>query len=189
VAFRLTMIAAAVLLALAPGAARAAEQGGPRIDHAWARATPGSARIGAAYFTIESPVDDRLIGLSSPVAGKAELHTHIEADGLMRMQAVEGGLAVAAHQQVELKPGGLLHVMLIDLNQKLKAGDHFPLILSFEKAGRRDVTVKVEPLGAMGPSPDVEMKHNVMLGNPGPDTSKDKAMPIDTNRPTGRPGL
>jgi copper(I)-binding protein len=123
------------------------------------------------------------------VAGKAELHTHIEEDGVTRMHAVERGLAVAANQQVELKPGGLLHVMLIDLNQKLKAGDHFPLILSFEKAGRRDVTVKVEPLGAMGPSPDVEMKHNVMLGNPGHDISKDKAVPIDTNRPTGRPGL
>ncbi len=123
----LTVIAAAVLLPLATVSTAGAEEGGPRIDHAWARATPGAATTGAAYFRIESPMDDRLIGLASPVAGKAELHTHIEENGVMQMREVEGGLAVPAHQEVELKPGGSLHVMLIDLNQKLKAGDSFPL--------------------------------------------------------------
>jgi copper(I)-binding protein len=154
---RLTMIAAALLLSVACMTARAADpaeptRAEPKIDRAWARATPGSARTGAAYFRVESPIDDRLIGLTSPVARKTELHTHIETNGVMRMQEVEGGLALPRDQVVELKPGTSLHVMLIDLNQKLKPGDSFPLTLTFEKAGRHDVTVKVEPLGAMGPS-------------------------------------
>jgi periplasmic copper chaperone A len=149
---RLTMLAAAVLLPFATMSAGVADDGGPKVDHAWARATPGAARTGAVYFRIESPTDDRLIGLASPVAAKAELHTHLEENGVMQMREVEGGLAVPAGQEVELKPGGLLHVMLIDLNQKLKAGDSFPLTVTFEKAGSRDVTVKVERLGAMGPS-------------------------------------
>src|ERR1700722_10546176 len=153
VMLRLTTIAAAVLLlSCATMRAGVAADDGPTIDHAWARATPGAARTGAVYFTIESPIDDRLIRLASPVAGKAELHTHLEENGVMRMREVEGGLAVPAGQEVELKPGGLLHVMLIELNQKLKAGDSFPLTLIFQKAGSRDVTVKVERLGAMGPS-------------------------------------
>ena len=67
--------------------------------------------------------------------------------------------ALPACQVVELKPGGPLHVMLIELNQKLKAGDSFPLTLTFAKAGKRDVTVKVERLGAMGPSDDGDMNH------------------------------
>ena len=149
---RLTMLAAAVLLPFATMNAGVADDGGPKVDHAWARATPGAARTGAVYFRIESPTDDRLIGLASPVAAKAELHTHLEENGVMQMREVEGGLAVPAGQEVELKPGGLLHVMLIDLNRKLKAGDSFPLTLTFEKAGSRDVTVTVERLGAMGPS-------------------------------------
>jgi periplasmic copper chaperone A len=155
VMLRLTMIAAAaLLLPFATMSAGVADDGGVRIDQAWARATPGAARTGAVYFRIESPTADRLIGLASPVAAKAELHTHLEANGVMQMREVQGGLAVPAGQAIELKPGGPLHVMLIDLNQKLKAGDSFPLTVTFEKAGTRGVTVKVERLGAMGPTDD-----------------------------------
>ena len=145
---RQMMIVSAALLQLATMSAWAADNGGPTIDRAWARATPGSATTGAVYFRIESPIDDRLIGVASPVARKAELHTHVEENGLLLMHEVEGGLAVPAGQTVELKSGGLLHVMLIDLKQKLKAGDSFPLTVTFEKAGPRGVTVKVERLGA-----------------------------------------
>ena len=122
VILRLMMIVSAALLPLGAVGAGAADNGGPTIDRAWARATPGSATTGAVYFRIELPIDDRLIGVASPVARKAELHTHIEENGLMLMREVEGGLAVPAGQTVELKSGGLLHVMLIDLKQKLKAG-------------------------------------------------------------------
>jgi copper(I)-binding protein len=184
VTYRLTMLAGAVLLPFLVLDAGAAEPLGPRIDRAWARATPGSARTGAAYFSIKSPIDDRLIGLASPVARKAELHTHIERDGVMRMQAVEGGLAVAANQELELKPGGLLHVMLIDLNRKLQAGDRFQLVLTFEQAGPREVTVKVEPLGAMGPSDDAGIKPNVMHDG----TSSNQATLSDGNPSSERRG-
>jgi copper(I)-binding protein len=186
---RLAMLAAAMLLPFVTTTSGAAEPAGPGIDRAWARATPGSARTGAAYFTIESPIDDRLIGLASPVARKAELHTHVEENGMMQMHEVTGGLAVAANQPLELKPGGLLHVMLIDLNQKLKAGDRFPLVLTFEKAGPRVVTVKVEPLGAMGPSDDAGLKHDVKHGDAERGASTDKMAPLDGNHSAGRPGL
>jgi protein SCO1/2 len=154
---RLTIIAAAVLIPFATMSPARAEEDGPKIDHAWARATPGAARTAAAYFRIESPTDDRLIGLASPVAGKAELHTHLDENGVMQMRVVEGGLAVPAGRKIELKPGGLLHVMLMDLKQPLKAGDSFPLTLTFEKAGARDTTVKVERLGAMGLMDDADI--------------------------------
>ena len=148
VILRLMMIVSVALLPLAAIGAGAADNDGPTIDRAWARATPGAATTGAVYFQIESPIDDRLIGVASPVARKAELHTHVEENGLMLMREVEGGLPVPAGQKLELKSGGLLHVMLIDLKQKLKAGDSFPLTVTFEKAGPRTVIVKVERLGA-----------------------------------------
>ena len=157
---RLAMIAAALLLSLANMHAGAAEETGPKIDQAWARATPGAARTGAAYFRIRSSIDDRLIGLATPVAGKAELHSHLEENGIMQMRTVEGGVAVLAAQALDLKPGGPLHVMLIDLKQSLKVGDSFPLTLTFEKAGPRDVTVRVERLGAMGSTEGIDMNHS-----------------------------
>ena len=53
-------------------------------------------------------------------------------------------------QPVTLKPGGA-HIMLMGLNQPLQAGQSFPLTLTFEKAGQREVSVAVEKPGAMGP--------------------------------------
>jgi copper(I)-binding protein len=148
VILRLMMIVSVAFLPLATIGAGATANDGPTINRAWARATPGAATTGAVYFQIESPIDDRLIGVASPVARKAELHTHVEENGLMLMREVEGGLPVPAGQKLELKSGGPLHVMLIDLTQKLKAGDTFPLTVTFEKAGPRIVIVKVERLGA-----------------------------------------
>ena len=128
---RLMMIVSVAFLPLATIGAGATANDGPTINRAWARATPGAATTGA-----------------SPVARKAELHTHVEENGLMLMREVEGGLPVPAGQKLELKSGGPLHVMLIDLNQKLKVGDSFPLTVTFEKAAPRTVIVKVERLGA-----------------------------------------
>lgn len=145
---RLMMLVYAVLAPIALAGATRADPSQLTVDRAWARATPGSATTGAVYFRIESPTDDRLISVASPVARKAEVHTHIEENGMMVMHEVEGGLAIPAGQTVELKSGGLLHVMLIDLKQKLAVGEMFPLVVTFEKAGPRTVMVKVERLGA-----------------------------------------
>jgi protein SCO1 len=168
--FRLTLVAFAIRLSLATAAAIAQDRG-PMVDQAWARATLGAVKVGAAYIRIISPVDDRLISLATPVAGKVELHTHVQQDGVMRMQAVEGGLVLRANQIVQLRPGGPMHIMLIDLNRTLTAGESFPLTLGFEKAGSREVTVKVERLGAMGPtaSPPASpapRQANLMIGGP-----------------------
>jgi copper(I)-binding protein len=126
-----------------------AQTGQVELKDAWARATPGKAENGAAYLTIVSPAADRLVSVATPVAKKAELHTMTTEGGVMKMRPL-AGVDVPAGQLVTLKPGGA-HIMLMGLNQPLQAGQSFPLTLSFEKAGQREVTVKVEKPGAMGP--------------------------------------
>jgi hypothetical protein len=79
--------------------------------------------------------------------------------------------------------------MLIDLNQKPQAGDSFPLTLTFEKAGPRDVTVKVEPLGAMGPSDGADVTHNGTRGAADQNRLPRKAMSRDGSHSTQEPGL
>jgi copper(I)-binding protein len=115
------------------------------IDHPFARATPGGARNGGVYLSVENRGGqvDRLVGVSTPVA-HAELHQMSMDGGVMRMRAVDG---------VEVKPGGRLilqpggyHVMLMDLKRPLQAGDSFPLTLAFEKAGSIEVKVVVESI-------------------------------------------
>jgi copper(I)-binding protein len=129
--------------------AAVAQTGQVELKDAWARATPGKAENGAAYLTIVSPGADRLVSVSTPVAKKAELHTMTTEGGVMKMRPL-AGVDVPAGQPVTLKPGGA-HIMLMGLNQPLQAGQSFPLTLSFEKAGQREVTAAIEKPGAMGP--------------------------------------
>lgn len=114
------------------------------IDHPWSRALPPVAKTGAAYLTIENHGEraDRLLGVSTPVAGHAEMHEHIHKDGLMKMQQVET-MALPAGDKVSFKPGSY-HIMLFNLKQPLVAGERFPLTLQFEQAGELEVEVAVE---------------------------------------------
>jgi periplasmic copper chaperone A len=118
------------------------------VQHAWARASTGTT--GATYFSIlnRGAAPDRLIAIRTPVAEKAEVHEDKMENGIMKMRPV-GPLAIEPGQSATLRPGAN-HVMLIGLKHPLKHGDHFPLTLSFEKAGDVQVMVQVERAGAMG---------------------------------------
>jgi periplasmic copper chaperone A len=137
------------LAVLLLNAAAAAQTGPIEVKNAWARATPGKAETGAAYLTIESAAPDRLTGVSTPVAGKAEVHEMTMQGGVMKMRPL-GPVDLPAGHAVVLKPGGT-HIMLTGLKQPLRVGESFPLTLDFEKAGKREVTVTIEKAGAMGP--------------------------------------
>src|SRR3546814_5318814 len=80
--------------------------------------------------------DDKLIKAASPVAEHVEIHEHVMDGNAMRMRPVDG-VPLPAGGMAELQPGGY-HVMLIGLKHALKQGEHFPLTLTFEKAGRSE---------------------------------------------------
>jgi periplasmic copper chaperone A len=120
------------------------------VENAWARATPGGATTGAVYLTLvnHGADADRLVGVETPVADRAQLHAESIDDGVMKMRPLA---------EAEVKPGvttalrpGTTHVMLMGLKQPLKEGETFPLTLDFAKAGKQDVQVKVAKAGAMG---------------------------------------
>jgi copper(I)-binding protein len=118
--------------------------GALRVDQPWSRALPPNAPAGAAYFVIQnSGTDaDTLVSLSTPVADKAELHTHVMNGEVMKMQKVES-VEVPAGGDAIFAPGGN-HVMLFGLKKPLVAGESFPLTLVFQNAGAVDVEVKIE---------------------------------------------
>jgi periplasmic copper chaperone A len=122
------------------------------IDHPFSRATPPGAKSGGAFFVVQNAgtTPDRLVHAASPVAGAVELHQMAVDGGVMKMRAAQA-LGIGAGGKLELKPGGY-HLMLVDLKQPLKAGDTFPLTLTFERAGTIEVSVEVEAMGATHPS-------------------------------------
>lgn len=141
---RLPSFVTAGLFALLPFSAMAQDH--PEAIHVHDAYARLSAQSGAVFFMIHNntETDDRLIGVSTDVAEKAELHTHIEsADGVMQMTQIEGGIALPSGEMHELARGGD-HVMLMGLTRALKDGDIFALTLTFEKAGAVQIQATVD---------------------------------------------
>lgn len=146
-----TIVMALAWVALLGGVASAHEfkAGSVTIEHPWAR--PAASGNAAAYFGMANggATADRLVGISSPAAAKAELHAStVDAQGVASMHQVQA-VDVPAGGEAKLAPGGL-HVMLIDLTGPLQEGQHFPLTLTFEQGGEVTVEVAVERRASHG---------------------------------------
>ena len=149
-----------VLIALALPAAFVEAQdyakGQLRVAQPWSMALPPNAPTIAVYFVITNsgPDNDRLEAVDSPIAGAAQLHEHINQNGLMKMQHVET-VDVPAGGTVTFAPMAY-HVMLLDLKDRSRLidGQTFPLTLHFQKAGDLtvDVVVLKQPPDAAAPA-------------------------------------
>ena len=66
------------------------------VERGWARATPTGASSAAAYLMIVNRAagDDRLISVTVSRAAAASLHASSIDQGVMRMRALETGLAI-----------------------------------------------------------------------------------------------
>lgn len=116
------------------------------IEHPWARPSLAAHVPAAVYFDIVNKGEDgdRLIAAKAARAEHVELHVSETDDkGVVRMRPLKDGLAAPAGETVSMETGAY-HVMLIGLDAKLMAGESFPLILTFDKAGDIEVEVKVE---------------------------------------------
>lgn len=125
-------------------------KGSLTIEAPWARPSIGKAGNSAAYMRITNAAGkpDTLVGVRVTQAGKAELHTHINDNGIMRMREVEGGIPVPANGSVALQPGGY-HVMLMRLKEPIKKGTTLPMTLIFKNAGEVTVTAGVRMSATM----------------------------------------
>jgi copper(I)-binding protein len=123
------------------------------ITQAWSRATPGGAKVGGGYLTIENrgSVPDRLIGGSADVAAKVQVHEMTMNNGVMTMRPLEAGVVIEPGKTIKLAPGGY-HLMLLDLKSPLKQGEKLAITLEFEKAGKISVVLDIQGIGATGPA-------------------------------------
>jgi len=100
-------------LAVALGATLASAEnfsvGSIEVGNPWTRATPRGAPVAVVYMTItnKGSVADRLVGGSTAVAGRFEVHNMVTEDGVAKMRPVTGGLEIKPGSTVTLEPGGL----------------------------------------------------------------------------------
>lgn len=139
-------LAIAWLLAPMLAGAHGARVGDLVIDHPYAIPTPDGARTGAAYFrTLKNTgrAPDRLLGARTPAAAAVEIHRSTMDGTVMRMRAIDA-LELPAGAELKPRHGGDTHLILVDLKAPLRNGERFPLVLRFERAGEREVTVWVQ---------------------------------------------
>ena len=141
------------LAAATPALAHDYTLGPLHVVHPWARATLGGAEVAGGYMKVENKggEPDRLVSASSEIAARVELHDMKVEDGIMKMQALKDGLAIAPGGTAEFKPGSY-HVMFMGLKAPLKQGERFKATLVFEKAGKVEVEFAIDAAGAKEPA-------------------------------------
>ena len=133
-------------LALATALSLQAQDQPILVQNAYARSNGTANGAGAVFLTLQNTgtADDRLLSVTTDAAQMAELHSHTQdANGVMTMGAIEGGIALPAGGSHALARGGD-HIMLMGLTRALNQGDSVDLALTFEKAGTLTITVPVD---------------------------------------------
>ena len=121
-----------------------------KVEGAWVRATVQGQKGTGAFMNITAKQSMRLVGVSSPAAGVAEVHEMKVENDVMKMRSVPE-LDLPAGQTVSLKPGGY-HVMLLDLKAPLAKDSTVPVTLRFKDA--KGVQSKLDlllPVGVTAP--------------------------------------
>ncbi|HHQ4516231.1 copper chaperone PCu(A)C [Aeromonas veronii] len=113
---------------------------------------PGSPNT-AAFMVLKNDADQpvKLVAAASAAAGRAELHTHLHENGVMKMRQVEN-IEIPAKGEAVLKPGSL-HIMLFEVGT-LSEQTPFPLTLTMDDGQKLDLSLPVKPI-----EPMAEMKH------------------------------
>lgn len=128
------------------------------LTGAWVRALPPTQKSTAAYLTVANTGSREVavIGAQAAVAGRAEIHTTREVDGLMRMERLSQ-LKIAPGASVALTPGGT-HLMLLELQRMPQAGETVPLCL--ELASGEQVCADAEVRKSSGGQSGHEHHHH-----------------------------
>ena len=129
------------------------------VQNAWARATVQGQKATGAFMQITAPAASTLIGVSTPVAGVAEIH-EMKMDGdVMRMRPLAKGLELPAGKAVQLKPGGY-HLMLMDLKLPLQKDTTIPITLTLRDSKGVQSTQDLRvPVLSAAPAGQAEHQH------------------------------
>lgn len=146
-----------LVLAATPVFAHDYKAGSLEIHHPWSKAMNPGAKTGGGFMKITNhgTEPDRLVKVSSDVAGLIQVHEMKVDNGMMTMGEIPGGLEIAPGATIELSPGAI-HVMFMGVKQPFKEGEKIKAVLTFEKAGDVAVEFKVGP--AQGPDEHENMK-------------------------------
>lgn len=116
------------------------------VESPWVREAPPTAKMLASYMVLRNNGDANEILKSATAKGfkRVEIHRTMIKDGIASMEA-QNSLSIPAKDSVALMPGGY-HLMLIDGDHPLKAGESVELSLTFDNQKTLEVQAPVRQL-------------------------------------------
>ncbi len=117
------------------------EKTGITVEKAYMRASIPGSDISSAYMIITNNSEKAvtLLGASSSISPRVEIHQHTMVAELMRMRKINV-IIIKANERVILQPSGL-HLMLFDVKKPLKSKHKVELTLRF--SDKKSVSLKV----------------------------------------------
>ncbi len=120
------------------------------VTDAYVRVAAVPSNPSAAYFTIQGgPQDLSLIGVSTDVAIRAEMHETMEGGGMASMKPVMN-VQIPAASTVTFEPGGK-HVMLWNINPGVAPPKSIVLNLAFSNGETLQVSAPLVAAGSAAP--------------------------------------
>ena len=111
------------------------------VERAYIRSSIPGTTITSSYMIIENKGEKTvtLLGASSKISPRIEIHQHSLSDGMMRMRQLDS-IDINAKQRIVLQPSGL-HLMFFDIKNPLQAQQKVELTLIF--SNKSPVTIQV----------------------------------------------
>ncbi len=112
------------------------------ISDARVRPTNPGQEVGAAYMTLTSKQDAKLVAVESDVTKSVEIHSMTMKNGVMKMRMLDT-LDLAVGKPYTLAPGGY-HLMLFELKKPLTEGEVVNFTLHFKNKNNAEFQQKVQ---------------------------------------------
>lgn len=145
----------AALLATAPALAHDFTAGDLEIIHPHIPQPAVSAKAAGGFMAITNngTETERLIGIETDIAMKAEVHeSRVDANGVGTMTHIDA-VEIPPGETVNLEHGGY-HIMLMGLTGPLTEGELHKATLIFERAGRLEIEFMIDPPTGQGAGHD-----------------------------------
>ncbi len=113
-----------------------------KIENAWVRTAPPSAKVMAGYMEITNHSQETIsiININSPQFKKVELHRSVMNGGMMHMKKIEP-IILKGHQKLVLKPGSY-HLMLIKPIHAIAKGEQVRFNFGFNNGDKLSLIAK-----------------------------------------------
>ncbi len=101
------------------------------VEKAYIRSLIPGSSVTSSYMSIENKGEKTvtLLGATSKISPRIEIHQHSMSDGMMRMRQI-GSIDIKAKQRIFLQPSGL-HLMFFDVKNSLRTKKNIELTLNF----------------------------------------------------------